>query len=535
MVLLICWGLLLLFVQQVPYDNIASRWALTLAVARHGTLAIDAYHERTADKSFFQGHYYSDKAPGTALLAAPLVWLFDAAGASREPEVEIWLRYASRGLTVSLAAALAAALCASLAMKLGAPLIRARLAAFLLVAATPFGVYATMFYSHALAGAFLLFSFWCAHRAVRHRAGIGASFGAGVLASASVVTEYPTAVAAAILAVYLVVGRGGAKRMLEFCAGALPLILLHMGYSWACYGVPLATGYAHKFVQDHAWVHSQGIGGILLPQPAVAVKLLFSPQKGLFFLSPVLLLAPLGLARLIRDPARRREGLTFAALALAMFLINAGFVDWAAGWTFGPRHMTAMLPFLIVGLAVPPLRTGTGAATGEWSALLGLGAISAGVAFAAAVTLPQAPLVFENPVTGFYLPLLGDGYVSTVFSAISAQAGAWSWFAPLLLGVAGALLMLWPQRTDQRRFSLQLPATALVGPAAAAAMLVIHMFTASPAGPDQQEQLAQTLMNNHLFVPAAHRWEIAFALDPARSYAQQAAAACFSFAQQLEE
>jgi len=42
-------------------------------------------------------------------------------------------------------------------------------------------------------------------------------------------------------------------------------------------------------------------------------------------------------------------------------------------------------------------------------------------------------------------------------------------------------------------------------------------------------------MNNHLFVPAAHRWEIAFALDPARSYAQQAAAACFSFAQQLEE
>src|SRR5256712_13515877 len=57
--------------------NQNSRFDLVRAILERGTLRIDAYQENTGDKALFNGHYYSDKAPGLALLALP------AAAASR--------------------------------------------------------------------------------------------------------------------------------------------------------------------------------------------------------------------------------------------------------------------------------------------------------------------------------------------------------------------------------------------------------------------------------------------------------------------
>src|SRR3981189_769254 len=51
--------------------NQNSRFDLVRAMVERGTLRIDAYHENTQDKAYYQGHYYSDKAPGVALLALP--------------------------------------------------------------------------------------------------------------------------------------------------------------------------------------------------------------------------------------------------------------------------------------------------------------------------------------------------------------------------------------------------------------------------------------------------------------------------------
>ena len=52
--------------------NQNSRFDLVRAMVERGTLRIDAYHENTQDKAYYQGHYYSDKAPGVALLALPV-------------------------------------------------------------------------------------------------------------------------------------------------------------------------------------------------------------------------------------------------------------------------------------------------------------------------------------------------------------------------------------------------------------------------------------------------------------------------------
>ena len=52
-----------------PAWNQNSRLALTRALVERHTTIIDDDHETTGDKSFRDGHFYSDKAPGTSLLA----------------------------------------------------------------------------------------------------------------------------------------------------------------------------------------------------------------------------------------------------------------------------------------------------------------------------------------------------------------------------------------------------------------------------------------------------------------------------------
>src|ERR1700733_11030089 len=53
--------------------NQNSRFALVRAITNEHTLNIDPFQHATGDKASFEGHYYSDKAPGLALAAVPIV------------------------------------------------------------------------------------------------------------------------------------------------------------------------------------------------------------------------------------------------------------------------------------------------------------------------------------------------------------------------------------------------------------------------------------------------------------------------------
>ena len=56
--------------------NQNSRLDLVLAIVDQGTLCIDDYYQNTGDYALFEGHYYSDKAPGTSFLGIPIYWVF---------------------------------------------------------------------------------------------------------------------------------------------------------------------------------------------------------------------------------------------------------------------------------------------------------------------------------------------------------------------------------------------------------------------------------------------------------------------------
>src|SRR5947209_5942905 len=59
--------------------NIDSRFDLTRAIVDVHSLRIDRFHFNTWDKAVYQGHFYSDKAPGTAVLGAVVYTAYVAA------------------------------------------------------------------------------------------------------------------------------------------------------------------------------------------------------------------------------------------------------------------------------------------------------------------------------------------------------------------------------------------------------------------------------------------------------------------------
>jgi hypothetical protein len=85
---------------------------------------------------------------------------------------------------------------------------------------------------------------------------------------------------------------------------------------------------------------------------------LCTPGKGLFFFSPLLLVAVFGWVRLLR-----REPIWGWALTLSggvFFVAMCKWQNWAGGWCWGPRHIFQIHAMLMLGLApllVAPRRT----------------------------------------------------------------------------------------------------------------------------------------------------------------------------------
>ncbi len=104
--------------------NQNSRFDLVRAIVEQQTLRIDAYHDNTYDKAYYQGHYYSDKAPGLALLAVPAAALerplLRAVGIDpASPRAWVGTSYFVTLFAVALPAAFACACLFLIAFKLG--------------------------------------------------------------------------------------------------------------------------------------------------------------------------------------------------------------------------------------------------------------------------------------------------------------------------------------------------------------------------------------------------------------------------------
>ena len=119
-----------------------------------------------------------------------------------------------------------------------------------------------------------------------------------------------------------------------YLIGLMPSALLLGGYNWLRSGNPFHTGY------DLTIFSPDVLGGLY--------KLLFSPLRGLFVYSPVLILSLPGLIWLWRRN-RAEAGLIGGIVAVTLLL----FAAWASGegLSWGSRFLVPLVPLLCLSLA----------------------------------------------------------------------------------------------------------------------------------------------------------------------------------------
>ena len=421
--------------------NQNSRFALVRAITNEGTLNIDPFTNSTGDKAFYNGHYYSDKAPGLALAAVPVVAavrpIYRAFGGDAETyEGLALLSYLATVATAGLFTALAGVCLFTLCLELGATRGGALFAALTFTVATPMWTLATIFIGHGFGAALLVFAFAAAMRiGTDVAAGIGPTspsrdvrLGAivGFSAGWATVSEFPAVVPAVLLALLSAVnawplGRARAVRVLGTLAvSALACAAVLMAYQYACFGSPFHVTYASEIGFEGM---RQGVFGVELPRMIRLRRILFGEYRGLLPLAPVLAVAPLGLIAMLWAPLkpdttdsgtaeavarRRRAAIVAGLIAIYFIMLNASYAYWEGGWSFGPRHASPAIPFLALGLAFLWTMLPT---VGRWALALA-SAYGCAVTLIAVSTMPLPPSDIRRPVAEFMWPAFRDGDLS---------------------------------------------------------------------------------------------------------------------------
>jgi hypothetical protein len=389
----------------------------------------------TGDLAFHGGRFHPNKAPGTSFAALPAYSLIHGVErlAGLDPDdwwtltLNAWLTSA---LSVGLLSAIGCVLLYRLALRMSGGSVRASLLAALTLAfGTLFFPYATALYEHNVIAVALLAAFHLLY-AVRApaeatplpepRARLLLAV-AGVLAGYAAITNYVLAIAVVLLGGYLVlaVRRPGGWRW--YGLGVLVPFLVLCAYNYACFSTPFSTNYHH---QDPAFRAGEGtlLGVFQAPQGGVLAAVLFSPFRGLFYTSPILLLGVFGLVTWLRDPRRRAEARLVLALLVFFLLVNVTFNGWHGGWAAGPRYLAPVLPFLCLPLVAAFLRF--------FKATLALAALSAAIQLVITAVDPQAPVGIApatliegrpqwrySPLLDYDLPLFVEGRAGPILRA----------------------------------------------------------------------------------------------------------------------
>jgi hypothetical protein len=310
-------------------DN--SRLCLAQAIA-HGKLYNDGCFG--LDHALYNGHEYTDKAPGLSLLELPFAEALRLAPANDLPRVS-WKLWVVRLLTCGVLFLGCAFLVGRVSEGLAPGFGSIALVTFAL--GTLVAPFAAMSFDQVPAaflgfGAFLL--------AWRRN-----PLGAGLLAGAAVLFEYEAGAILVVLGIYLLVTTRSGRAVGRYAAGAVAGLAALAAYDWLAFGAPWRLSY--RYVDNlYQPVQEAGFFGIKLPT-WYATHQVFAGRGGLIAATPVLVAAAWGLRLLW--PRYRAEVAVCIAVTAVFLILNIGYF-LPYGGSPGPRFLLPALPFLALGL-----------------------------------------------------------------------------------------------------------------------------------------------------------------------------------------
>lgn len=440
-----------------PNQN--SRLDMVVAIVDDQSFQIDKYVSNTVDYAKVGDHYYSDKAPGVALLGVPIYYGLktflnlpvmqqavaklssnQAFLATLNPEgtgiFEQKLRFAIAQVIITfLISALPTALLGILiyrSLLLFTDNPKSRLfVVFVYGLLTPAFVYANAFYGHQLSAVLLFIAFYFIF--IQNRLfSIPKAIFLGFCLAYSVITEYPAFLVTILLfsvAAWRLLRSKQIKALALVTVTAGILAVLWMGYNTKIFGGPLSFGYS----QSELWQtqHHTGFMSLTFPHWDAFYGITFSAFRGLFYFSPILLLSFVGFYFWWKTKRHRDIWLLSLSSVTLIFIFNMSSSMWWGGYAVGPRYLLPMIPFLVLPLVF---------VFEKWLSNLWFKIISLVLILWSLVTTwglalagqGYAPDTFKNPLVEYALPNWLEGNIARNIGTVIGISGGLS----LLLLVA---------------------------------------------------------------------------------------------------
>ena len=424
--------------------NELTRWATAVSLVEKSSFEItwtEALIGVNVDTARVGDKTYSNKPPGTAVLAAPvyaLTRLFIGAPDASNIRISwfvmrlflstlpllilgIWL-YNRDSDEISLAA---------------------------LLFATPMFVYSLLFFSHVLVAVLIYFAFRLLYDT--ERIFLRNCIVAGFLCGFAVTCEFPAIVPVAIFGIGLIFADRRNENLWQnvffFALGGAPFAILLLVYNYSVFGSLFALSYAYESFPEWAEVAGQGVFGIGFPTLSNIYLLLFSPSRGIFFFAPLLFLPMIALVT-SRERKTWRHRIKIVTIVVSI-LVMCGHGAAHGGWAFGARYLVFILPLMLDSFFDGEIFEFSNVWQGA------LFTISFLLCTIPALTFPFAPPEFAYPHNNFWGKFLffDNWYAPNLANVFGFSSSVWT-ILPVLIALVAVLIILRRYARRPTRFTV---------------------------------------------------------------------------------
>lgn len=324
--------------REQPWGDALVMWEVADSMATRGEFTLGGEWPPMAARGA-DGRFYAQYPWMTSLVHVPGAWLMRLIDYKSAWASFFWPLLAH--LAPALAGAFAVARTHRVLERLGLAGEAALLTAAALAGSTLLLVYARSPYSDVLQAALMVgladaMLAWRAAPGPRRALALGVWI--GLLANTKLILLSGPLLAGALVAVHMrdrlrLLARDAGLALV----GAAPFAGLALLYNEHRWGSAWVTGYELNASLMRGSLFD-GLWGLFL-----------SPGGSVFLYAPPLVLAALGLPRLLRRTGW--DGALVLALAAAPIVLHARYLGWWGGWSWGPRYLVFAVPLLIVPLA----------------------------------------------------------------------------------------------------------------------------------------------------------------------------------------